>query len=403
MKNIFKKQDSNTKKDRDIAGLSADNILKQIGNVGKGKSNLAAAGMSDQSKRALEMIKSITTSEASKYRDGSEMSDIAIKHSDGNDNAVEQMLKSYIAKNKGKVDRAYWFMLLDLYAMQGQKNEFELVAVKYAAKNDCSPPSWSNNPDSFVSSNVLQNIIILQQLTEHEREEMRNFIIMAKKQKYCRIDVSKLKLENSTIAGIQYFLNFMYELRKHKVTSLILQDNIITSFCQQYMKLPNKMQPKKLDPNFLGHEKLFWHLYLEVLQWKNRSDEFDDIALAYAEHYAESPPGWDNDGAMKVESTLNSHNMEEVKSRQFDQEINSANVKKITDFISSRKEEPIIVSFEEIDRMDFTSLTLLAEFLKEFKQKNTSKIIFRNPNQFLVTLFHMLDIQENVLIELRKY
>lgn len=402
MKNIFKKQE--TKNNTEFAGMNSNNILKEIKEGTGNKNVLTAATMSEKSKNALEMIKNISTSEASKYLDGTVLSEIAIKYSEGNDNAVEQLLKSHIGKNHGNVEKEYWFMLLDLYHKQDRQPEFEQVAIKYATNNHCSPPSWSKKDMHSMNNNLLQNIIILQQLTASEKDELKEFLNIAKKQKYCRIDVSKLKFENSTAQGVQLFLNLMYELRKHKVISLILQDNIITNFCQQYMKLPGKNQPKKLDPNFLGHEKTLWFLYLEVLQWKNRAQEFEDIALAYADFYEESPPGWDDNGAMKVEANINSQNMNNIEQTLFDKEINSVNLQKIIDFINNYKDNIISVKFDDVERMDFTSATMLSDFLQQYKEKhNQNKIVFKKPNQFLITLFSLLDIDELIAIEAKKY
>lgn len=402
---IFTKQEKNQPQ-TEFGGLTSDKIMKEIGKSASGKQSnvLTSSTISEQSKNALNVIKQNNQSETAKYLDGTLLSELAIKFADGNDGFVEHKLKTYIASNQGQVAPEYWYMLLDYYITTNNQKSFENVAITYSRSYNCSPPSWNSSQEIVETHNVMQNIIILQKLTAAEKVEIKNFFKKAKTQKYCRIDVSKLRFENSTIEGVNLFLNLMYELRKNQVVSLILQENIITDFCIKYMKIPGKIQPQKLDPNYIGNEKVLWLLYLEILQWKNRKEEFNEIATHYMNHFEESATGWDDNGPMKVEASIQSISQNVQINNNFNSQINNSNIKQITNFIEKNENSEIMVPFQFIHRFDFTSSTIFFDFLKKFKEKYPLKTIeLIEPNQFIITLFDMLEINQIATIKSKKY
>jgi anti-anti-sigma regulatory factor len=59
---------------------------------------------------------------------------------------VFQLLRESAKAGDKSVDQAVWNLLLDLYQMLGQQNEFEEAAVDYAVTYEVSPPSWETPP-----------------------------------------------------------------------------------------------------------------------------------------------------------------------------------------------------------------------------------------------------------------
>lgn len=401
----------NQLKQKSFGGMSGEqlkNVLNKSGN--SPKMSLVSQEISNSAKNAIlevskdkinynnNLINGIKVSSSNKL-----FEEIATLFAEGEEKSALDILRQHIKDNKGEVDKKYWFMLLDIYQVNNQKAEFEKTALIFANQFNCSAPSWPNEfKENDKTSITGKNLLILNKINEDEKEKIKEFIINAKEEKFCRLDVSKLKFEESNLEGFDLLLNTMYELRKSKVLSLLLGENNILNFSKQYIKFFNNIDNN--NDNSLNkvyyNNPVFWLLYLEVLQWKNRMEEFEELAIEYAIEFELSAPGWDDNGVMKIESSIVHQQITEdieVKSN-LPEIITTENVQELFNYINEKAkqiEHEINIDMKEIQRIDFASAGSLLGFTQEFLSKNNDKkITLTQPNELIYCLLETIGLTD---------
>lgn len=360
--------------------------------------------------KAIEDLKS-TTAGIKVAQSSSLFEEIATMYAEGELKPAVDMLRKHITAKRGGVEKQYWYMLMDIYQINDQKAEFEKAALLFATTFGCSPPSWEELKVGQQKNSVTgKNLIILQKLAKEDQAKMKDFVAAAKAEKFCRIDVSKIKFEDSDLEGIEQFLHHMYTLRKAKVLCVLLNEKHLLDFCKQYMETDEKKNAAQLNPVYLQNETIFWLLYLEIMQWKNKPEEFDEVAIDYAMNFGLSAPGWDDAGVMNTEARIQEEALkadlalddQEIK---MDRIITSNNVQPIFDYIEGQAQNSssvVLLDLQSVDRFDFASASDFLSFMQSFQEKHTEKkVVLRHPNELVLCLFETIGLQEFLSIEPR--
>lgn len=333
---------------------------------------------------------------------GSSISDeVATLYAEGETKYAVELLIKHIHENQGKVDKRFWFMLMDIYQVTDQKGAFEKVALLFAKTFSCSPPSWlEKSEDSNKMTVGGKNMLIIDGPLKNDNEtRFKEFLKSAREEKFCRIEASRLKFDSSDVSGLEAFLRLMTDLRKYKITSLLMGDNHVLQFCKQYIL---SQEGKTLNSNFVRNETLFWLLTLEIYQWKGRENDFEELALEYAMKFDESPPGYDYKNVMKLSaSQINEAEAAAARNKVtlVEKNLNSNNLASLLGIIEEQMKTGMRaeVEFGHVERVDFACASSLIHFLQELqvKQENSEKkIIFKNPCEPVVALFDMIGLTE---------
>ena len=172
------------------------------------------------------------------------------------------------------------------------------------------------------------------------------------------------------------------------------------AFCKNYIN-PN-IDNKQLNTSFIENEQLFWLIYLEILQWKGKQEEFEELALDFAMKFELSPPGWEDQGIM----TFNNNNQEEdTISLEKNYSIN--NISALTQIIDENltKGNKAEIDLLHVDRIDFSAAGTISHHIQEIishSENSNKKIIFKNPNELILVLFEMVGVSEFIDIIPRK-
>lgn len=395
-----------------FGGLSGEQIKKQIelSISGQQNSSLVQSKVGDKAKESLASYQKEKHEEIKVTSNDSLEQELATIFSEGDTTTTINMLRKYLNENKGAVDKRYWYMLMNCYEVIQSKQDFEKVALSFAHLFGASPPSWIyedvKNKESMVSG---KNIMILDTSLKMEHtQKYKDFLLAAKEEKFCRINLSPCKFEQSEIAALQQLYKLMKDLRKNQVLSVLMGDNNLISFCKMYIQQQNV---KNLKQEFLEQEELFWLIYLEILQWKGQQEEFENIALEYAMKFEISPPGYEEKGVMKIEKLTNSMakiletTEEEI---ELEKELSSNNIEDLLKLIEKNFEENknAEIDLKKVDRIDFAAAGSISYKIQELwsNEIHTSKkVIFKNPNELILTLLEMVGVTEFVEIIPRKY
>lgn len=393
-----------------FGGMTSAQMKKQIDLAasGSGTSSLVQAQVGDGAKQSLEnyskpkeTIKVVSSSSLAE--------DIATIYCEGDVKSVIDMLRQHLNAHKGAVDKRFWYMLMDSYQVSENKTDFEKVAISFAHLFGASPPSWfSTEGETKKTMMAGKNIIILEPTFKVEHtEKFKEFLKAAKEEKFCRINVSPCKFEQSDIQALVQLHKLFTDLRKYQVMSVLMGDNNLINFCKTYIN-PNPSN-KALKPELLANEQLFWLLYLEILQWKGRQEEFENLALDYAMKFEISPPGWEPKGIMSIDKLTGSMAdlVEEENKVTFDKSLNSNNIDTLLNAIKegfeSGPKAEIDLSF--VERIDFAAAGSISHYIQELmnnEQHNDKKVIFKFPNEMILTLLEMVGVTEFVEVIPRK-
>lgn len=400
-----KKGKSNDPKNAVMAsfgGLNKTQIERQIALGGNTSLSLVTPEIAEEAKNSLseygskEKAATITVASNASFAEV-----IATVFSEGDVEDTTEKLKAYINQNRGAVDKRFWYMLMDAHQVSNNRAAFEKVALAFANLFNTSPPSWQDESDDDKKSMMAgKNIMILEaQLKAEHSEKFKEFLKAAKEEKFCRINVSQCKFDQSEFAGLLQLYKLFVDLRKSKVMSVLMGDNNLINFCKTYINPPDNA---KIKPEFIQNESFFWLLYLEILQWKGKMEEFENLAFEYAVKFEISPPGWDNNGVMVFDKGNEDHEMDDDKPL-LDKVITYSNIQSLLDIIQhdfddSNKSE---IELAHVERIDFASAGSITHFIMELwaKPEHANKeVIFKHPNEMILTLLEMVGVTEFVKI-----
>lgn len=384
----------NTKTSRDsFAGASKKDIARQL--ASDVPTDLSVARVGKNAQNSLKSYSSKTLIDPNLPIEEA----VANIYSEGDYRLAIDSLKTFINKHKGTVDKKIWFMLLDVYEAVEDKESFEKTALAYANSFGTSPPSWIKTTTENKSIMAGKNILFLSSFKQDDVNHFKDFIKASKEEKFCRLNISQLNFGNVSLSSLKLFHKLLTDIRKIKVKTLFIGEVELINFCKSYI---NPNNTKNLNPIFVENESFFWILLLEIYQWFGKYDEFKDLAYAYATKFELSPPGWDNDGSIILssnedESTTNN------QQENIPKEINPSNINIFLDIISNRIiSNNLEIDCSEIIRFDFSAAGEISHFIQSFWEKNPNlnnvKIVLKNINEPILTLFHSLGTTEFVSI-----
>lgn len=381
-----------------FGGFTESQIKNSIKNAGQGA--LSSATIGEDARNALDAYKE--KEPPVKVASSSDFSEIvATIYSEGDAKGAIEKLRGYLNANKGNVNKRFWYMLLDTYQVIHDKQNFERVAMAFALSFNTSPPSWVTDLQAETKGMMAgKNILILEPTFKLEQtERFKEFIKAAKQEKFCRINVSQCKFDQSEIPALHAFYQLLLQLRKMKIMSVLMGDNNLITFCKSYIN-PN-VANKSLKQQFIDQEELFWLMYLEILQWKGKNEEFEELAFAYATKFEISPPGWDNSGVMIFEKDDSDDSTSDRPS--LEKTINSNNIQVLLDLIQTDFEElnKSEIELNQVDRIDFASAGSISHFIQELwsdDEHANKDVVFKHPNEMILTLLEMVGVTEFVKI-----
>ncbi len=411
-KTINKSSSSTGNSKTTFGGLTAEQMKDNLEKSGKGNSSLAQMKSNSKSETIKERLdntnSSLSMKESGNIRIESSSSlaeDLATIYSEGDINLVIDRLRNYLNQHKGAVDKRYWYMLMDCYQVSNNKVEFEKVALSFARLFDSSPPSWFKEEDNKKGILGGKNILILEPVFKvSQTEKFKEFLKAAKDEKFCRINLSPCKFDQSEIQALYNLHKLLSDLRKNRVLSVLMGDNNLVPFCKNYIS-PNSAS-RLLREDFLHNEQIFWLIYLEILQWKGRKEDFESLALDFAMKFEVSPPGWEDEGVMKIdkqfEEMSESEGSFELESHLTLNNIDNLLNKIRTDFETGDKSE---IDLSKVDRIDFSAAGSISHFIQELWMEpdfTEKKVILISPNELILILLEMVGLTEFVEITNKK-
>lgn len=285
---------------------------------------------------------------------------------------------------------ALWGMLLDLFRLTGQKERFETLSLTYATEFERSPPAWQDLSlqVSRGSEAKVQTVNLSGVLGAQAAAQFAQLIQIGMRTGALRIDLTRLRGTDS--AGAELLLRAVRGLRRAKIKlSLVGAPNLAAV-------LGGMVKSGKRE------NQTIWLLFLEILQYTDQQERFEEQALEYAMTFEESPPSWEpppvvTDSQIGVESL----DVEMSDTYVLEGEVTGPNadmLRKIASFAHNRTK--VEVDCSRLRRMDFVSAGTLFNVLSQLHAQGRL-VVLRGVNSMVAALMQVMGVDQVARIELR--
>lgn len=332
----------------------------------------------------------------------------AIIFAGGEERVAAEMLIAFLKQTNGQANRRVWFMLLDLYQALDQQEQYEKLSLMFASRFGTSPPSWeeavgggAEKSAGVAKSAVMggRNVLIVDgPAGEQIGAKSKDFVAASREMRSCKLDVSRMKMEQSTLDGIAALQSIMSQLRRHKVAATLMGENHVASW------LDKKMAAVKGDPN--PNDTPYWMLSLELLQWRGLMESFEEQSLDYTITYEISGPGWEPSGVMTIAAVGDEAALAPAHGSSMiepDEVITDVSIQRLQESISAALADKgeARLDFRRVRRMAFSSAGTFLNMLSLLGERG-KRVVIVDPSELILALGDVVGFGQCVTLEERR-
>lgn len=315
----------------------------------------------------------------------------AILYANGGYDEARAVLEHALDTTKGADARlTLWGMLLDLLRLIGHRERFEALSLSYATEFERSPPAWLDlSPHGAKGTETkVQTVNLSGVLNGQAAGQFAQLIQIGMRTGALRIDLSRLRGVDN--AGAELLLRAVRGLRKAKIRLSLVGAGHLASV------LGGVVTPGKAE------QKPVWLLLLEVLQYTEQNDRFEELAVDFAMTFEESPPSWEPPPELTASQTgaeVLAVQLSDIY--RLDGEIvgpNTEVLRKITAFASGRTRVEVDCSL--LRRMDFVSAGTLFNIVSQLHAQGRL-VVLKGVNSMVAALMQVMGLHQVARIELR--
>lgn len=334
----------------------------------------------------------------------------AIVFAGGEERVAAEMLIDFLKQTNGQANKRVWFMLLDIYQALSQKDQYEKLSLMFANRFGTSPPSWEEavgvdmdqaksaaSKSSGVSGG--KNVMIIEGGgADQIASKTKEFVVASREAKSCKLDVSRMKMDASTLEGITALNTVMATLRKHKVAATLMGENHVAAWLEKKIAATKEMANPSDVP--------YWYLLLEILQWRGLMDAFEEMSLDFTITFELSGPGWEPTGVMTIEAVVEAVDETPAASDDEiipDEIITDVSIQRLQEAISLAMADKGVakLNFRNVRRMAFSSAGAFLNLLLPLNDKGKNVIIVY-PSELIIALGDVVGFGPLVSIVQRK-
>lgn len=283
-----------------------------------------------------------------------------------------------------------WTMLLDLFRLNGQRELFEAKSLEYAREFERSAPAWQNlsSGAGAGAGSKIPTINLSGSLNAQAAAQFAQLIQIGMRAGTLRIDLSRLRSVDQS--GAELLLRAVRGLRKARI-------KLYLSGCGHTAGLLDGMLARGRQEN-----RAVWLLLLEILQFTDDTERFEERALDYALTFEESPPSWEPPAYM-TESQTESTVVDVSQAHVFTLEgeilgSNTDMIRKLSAFVGDRPK--VDVDCSRLRRLDFVSAGTLFNVVSQLHAQGRL-VVLKGVNAMVGALMQVMGIQQVSRIELR--
>jgi ABC-type transporter Mla MlaB component len=309
--------------------------------------------------------------------------------------AASGALEAVIRGNElGRYAQRGWGMLFELYQFEGRRQDFDRLAVEYAAKFETSPPTWAaaDEPAAAAPKPVNKSSVSLSGgLNAKAQETLKQVLKIAEKSPAVRLEVGKVTEVDEHGCGL---LNAVLRQMKKAHKECVLGG-------------AEKLAALVAKNTAVGERKneQAWLLLLDLYQHLGNQEAFEDAAVNYAVTFEVSPPSFEmpkNRPGAKLEPEVEAEPESEDAGCALEGVITSSTDGAFA-AIRAHAEDAgeVIVDVSRLLRMDFVAATNLMNLVNALTAAK-KKVRLVKASHLLTALWEVIGLDRVASVETRK-
>lgn len=309
--------------------------------------------------------------------------------------AASAALESAIAGNDlGRFVQRAWGMLFELYQIEGRRQDFDRLAVEYAAKFETSPPTWAavDQPATVAPKPANKSLISLSgPLNAKAQDTLKQALKVAEKSPVVRLDVGKVTQVDED--GCTLLNSVMKQLKQARKECVLGGAEKLA-----------QLVAKQAVPGERTNEQA-WLLLLELQQKLGNQDAFEEAAVNYAVTFEVSPPSFEIPKGRPVAKVEPEEDAEEeaANSGCCLEGVVTTNTDGAFAAIRAQAEtvNEVMVDVSRLQRMDFVAATNLMNLVNALLASQ-KKVRLVKASHLLTALWEVIGLDRVARIETRK-
>lgn len=232
-----------------------------------------------------QTVSSIEVSDSGEFGFSQVTEEAAILHANGRSEAAIDILLQGISEPDGlRRSPQAWFMLFDLFQLQGMRAEFDRLALDFVVEFERSAPTWRDAgapaaPDTGPRKRTPQ-FVLGARLNADSRREITALEELAGREGAVRIDFGAL--ESLDDPGCTLLGEAMQRMDALGLRVKLGGAEVFEALLRNEIERRGKSCTQSV-----------WLLLLRIHQARGMQEEFESTALDYAVAYEMSPPSWE--------------------------------------------------------------------------------------------------------------
>ena len=317
--------------------------------------------------------------------------EIAILYANGQLDAAQQLLGASVA-DTGHGDRTVWWMLFDLYQVNGQQDQFDNLSIDYASTFETSPPPW-NAPAKLAAASpgwagVTPTEAFIGTLDAHIAPQLDRLRQLAADNPVLRLEFTRVTAIEP--AGCELMLQTLRQLQAQQ------RELILVGASELAQQIRDNIAVGRREDT-----EAPWLLLLELLQLLNREKSFEQIAMDFCVTFEVSPPSFT---APHKVATATAQHISTSPDRFMLPPIIEGQLGPLLPAIQDYAEQyqTLVFDCSRLTRLDYAAANQLLGSLQAWV-KAGKKIEFRDVNHLVTALLRLLGFADIARIYSHKY
>ncbi|HSD60356.1 MAG TPA: STAS domain-containing protein [Burkholderiales bacterium] len=317
------------------------------------------------------------------------------------DAAIDVLLQAIAEPDGARRSLQSWFMLFDLFQLQGMRQEFEKLALDFAVEFERSSPAWTEQDAAEAKLAApasdgprAAQLALGGRLSGESRRQIADMEQAAGRDGALRLDVAKLKgLDDEGCTLLLEALARMETLDRRVTISG-------TRNLEKLLRAETEGRGKSCSRNV-------WLLLLKLYQIKGMQQEFENLSLDYAVAYEVSPPPWDASQARKAEPISGEFSKSPqreppVEALRLSGTLTGARPHQLNDLYNYAASHALVnIDMSLVNRVDFVAAGALLNAFMSLAH-NGKGIMIHGANEMIQALFTIVGVNQYVVVARNK-
>ncbi|HEX6827596.1 MAG TPA: STAS domain-containing protein [Burkholderiales bacterium] len=298
----------------------------------------------------------------------------AILYANGRVDTAIDLLRRGIAEPDGaRRNRPAWFMLFDLFQIQGMRAEFDRLALDFVVEFERSAPTWQGGPAQAPTPPLRPpkrepRYALQGRLGADSRRLVADMEEMAGRDGTLRLELGGLQAVDD--AGCTLLIEAMQRMESlGRMVKLRKADTL------------QRLLRAEIERRGRSCARTVWLLLLRLYQLRGMHEEFESLSLEFAMAYEVSPPPWEASRALPPEPPSGEFELPPASDVPPDALVltgvlsgaSPAQLGELNDYAAART--VLNVDLSGVSRVDFVAAGALLNVLTGFKRSGKAVTI----------------------------